>query len=440
MNPLQRARLYLTRKKTKTVLLCISLTVISLLLMLCIALGDAIDTSVQRLYESMGGYFKVETNTENGFHDYVSDDMVNEIMKNNAIIEYNGITITKLAVNDAQLYPGKFTMEGKSMTNIARISGNTDSSLNENFVLGTLELAEGRHITADDSGKAVVSEDFAERNDLSLSDKFAIQYPDEELDNETASEINLHTVEIVGIYNIVENQIRDDSNTAESDILENYIFVDTAVIRDIIQQATNRQIASYSDGVMFFVNDPKQMNRVINSLADISGYDWNGYTVTKVNSTYESMEGSLTRLSGIVTLLVYIILVISAAILSLMLLLWMKERKYEIGVMLSLGFSKANIIAQHICENVMVTVIAFILGGIICVSASKPVSNSINSTVLSQADSIEEEQAEAYVEINIDAIEIGKIFTLEVLVVALSTGIASVPVLRTNPKNIFSQL
>ena len=54
------------------------------------------------------------------------------------------------------------------------IYGNTDSSLYDKFRSGSFEFIEGRHITADDKQKTLISDELAKQNDLKIGDTIHI--------------------------------------------------------------------------------------------------------------------------------------------------------------------------------------------------------------------------------------------------------------------------
>ena len=49
-------------------------------------------------------------------------------------------------------------------------------------------------------------------------------------------------------------------------------------------------------------------------------------------------------------------------ILSLMLLLWMNDRRQEMGVLVSLGFGKPSLIAQYLTEMILIGLPSLVLG------------------------------------------------------------------------------
>ncbi len=78
---------------------------------------------------------------------------------------------------------------------------------------------------------------------------------------------------------------------------------------------------------------------------------------------------------------IFLVVVIAAGaiILALILILTLRSRFYEFGVFLSLGESKAAIIAQQLVEVGLIAVLAFMLS----LRTGKMVANSISSMLTS---------------------------------------------------------
>ena len=444
----ERAKLYLLRKKGRAAILLAILLVITTLVFVCTSVGNAANRAIVALRETMGGYFKIETNDDKGYNTPVDDDFVQKILDNGGVKAYNGIDITYMFAENLELEPGRFSLEGDEKARLVRVLGNTDSSLNEYFVLHSFSLKEGRHITAQDTGKAIISESLAKRNHLSPGDSFTVVFDHGDSADEkgTAS----YALEIVGIFQIDVPQ-SGGVNAAECDIADNFIFTDTEFVRTVIGEALNKEVRAYSNGAAFFAEDPKELQAVIESVKAIPGYDWNGYSIMQNNKMYQESSVPLERLSGFLTLMVSIIVIISAALLSLILVLWMRERIHEIGIYISMGMSKGKIAGQLVLENLSVACIAFFLAVIIAACTmsvvEKTVEKSLEATMedenFNSATAVSTEARQnnpVSLEVHIGALEVVEVFGIGFLIVLLSTGISSGIVLRMNPKEIFSTM
>lgn len=444
MSVWRRVSLYLTRNKKKTIILLAILTVITTLVLTCISVGNAAASSIQELREQMGGYFKIETDFTEGKDGRIDDVLVQKVLDAGGIKAWNGMDIQYFMTENLMLEPGRFTGEGDVKANLARFLGNTDSSLNEYFILKYYSLAEGRHIAPDDNGKAVISDVLAERNHLSVGDTFSVRYNEENLMDEQKELVTSHELEVVGIYQIDSPQGYKSADTAECDLEENFIFTDTAFTREVYGEVVGTKIDLYMGGVSFFVENPKELDGILDRLLESDDYDWDEYAVEKNNKTYEDSAAPLERLSGLVTMMVAVIAGVSAVMLSLILFLWMRERMHEIGIYLSIGIRKMEIFRQQILENLVVAVAAFLLAWVFSSAASGLTGQIIASSFAESSEpevSAEQETEEGSgLEIRVGAVELAEIGGLGILLILLSTGVSSVTLFRMQPKDILSKM
>ena len=204
----KHALLFLLRKKSKSVILLVILTVIATLVLICISIGSASDIAAQNLRETMGGYFKIEANLERETIQPVDDALVQKVMDSGGIKAYNGLSISYMLTDGLELVPGRFTAEGDYKAHLACFLSNTDTSLNEYFVLRSLSLKEGRHITPGDKNKALISDVLAQRNGLTIGDKFSSAIDSTDFPDEQKNAVKSITYEIVGIYQMTVPRIR----------------------------------------------------------------------------------------------------------------------------------------------------------------------------------------------------------------------------------------
>lgn len=80
--------------------------------------------------------------------------------------------------------------------------------------------------------------------------------------------------------------------------------------------------------------------------------------------------------------------VFAAIVLSLVLILWLNDRKKETGVLLSIGTKKLSIVAQYLVELVITGVFAFAFACLL----SSVVAQGIGSSVLSSVNESAKQQ------------------------------------------------
>ena len=140
-------------------------------------------------------------------------------------------------------------------------------------------------------------------------------------------------------------------------------------------------------------------------LADVEAYEAfedevralglsDSYSVSSSDLT--AVENSLTPLKTLGTMagwFLLVILIIGAVILIVLNIFNVRERKYEIGVLTAMGMKKWKVAAQFICEILIVTMLAVIIGAGIGAVCSVPVTNALLENQIesqsSQKDKIE---------------------------------------------------
>jgi ABC-type antimicrobial peptide transport system permease subunit len=445
--------LFLIRKKSRTVTMLLILTIIASLVLTCLAIGRAADIAAAGLRASLGGYFKIMPDYEGGSVGFTDDKLVRDVIRGGGIRAFNGMDIQYLMTDGLQLTPGRFASLGDPKARMARFLANTDSSLHEYFYLRSFRLAEGRQITPDDRFAAVISDVLAADNGLSVGDTFTASYLPETLQEDAGNIRTQFDYTVVGIYEISSGEA-PSSGRAECDIQENFIFTDTASCRAMRENLTGTNTTRYANGVVFFVEDPRALDMIVGHLQDIQGYDWDGFRIVENNKAYNDAALPLERLSALITTFLVVILLMSVVMLTLILIMWMKDRKHETGILLSAGIRKASVVAQHVAENLLIAAFAFLLAWGVSSLAADRVGGALLGGIIEEAETAEDERAGP--EFYYDPVELQEVRTAELLsvrsgvtefllivgigflIVIVSTGLSSIMVIRMKPKEILS--
>ena len=96
--------------------------------------------------------------------------------------------------------------------------------------------------------------------------------------------------------------------------------------------------------------------------------------------SYESSLTPLETLSKIAGYFLIVILAIGGIIIVVLNILSARERKYEIGVLTAVGMKKKKVAFQFICEILIVTLMAAIIGGAAGAVSSVPITNALLET------------------------------------------------------------
>lgn len=452
MSAYKRAFLYMKRKKGKTILLTITFLIIMTLVLIGMAVNRSSEKAAAVLRGKIGGYFKISVDYEKAdMKQMIDQTLVDRVKQIEEIKSVNCMNVYYLTTPELNLLPGRYTAEGNSRAKMTSVIGNTDSALHEYFLLDMLALEEGRHIDSTDEGSVLISRALADMNELQVGDTFFIKIT-EDTGVEKAVVGMEFPLKIKGIFS-EKNTLTGDSLIAECDIKSNYLFIDENTSMAINQALYGMGNISYGFGTTFFVKDPKNLEKVVERVQKIEDIDWNSLKVTVNNSAYQRSAEPLERLSRMTSLMMRLILAISVAIVSLMLLLWERDRIHEIGVLMSFGIAKRNILQQHFLECLGTYIVAFVLAIIIAISMSAQMGNIFFDNAVVEAEEQMSADSMVYDPMRLEAGEEELTFSAElqptavvysgvagVLVVGAAVGISFLEIARRKPKEVLTMM
>lgn len=234
--------------------------------------------------------------------------------------------------------------------------GCTDSSLHPRFLSASFQLTEGRHIAPDDVHKVVLSQDVAEQNGLTVGDTVTGSVVEGVRDWQENAYGTEASFEIVGIYAATRSEPVSPA-TQESELQENMLFTDISTAKELFQVKFPERTAedyTYRSGLMLFLEDPARMKETVSLLKQQPWANWDGLVISENSAAYQQAAGPIQKAASISLFLLVVILVISVVLLSLTLLMWLRERVTEIGILISLGLSARDICGQILLGNYMV--------------------------------------------------------------------------------------
>lgn len=461
MNTLKRAFLYTMRKKTKTLILFLVLVTISTFILTGLSIYKAADDSALSLRQSVGGSIRLELDENNRKNwqyqqaaggilvDYVgapiTDEDIQKIMSIDGIKAYNGLGDGSVFAKDFSFISG-FSFGAGS--DYSRLPSVTDSEYFNFFTRKAFQLVEGRHIKEGDDHVVLISTAIAEKNALKLGDTITVQccydsgiYPDV-------------TLTIIGIY---AYEADNEFNTTSTD-KRNRLIIDHKAMQEIMQ----RDVIQYDNGVDFYVDDPREMEKIASQIKALD-LDWDSFTLTMDNSAYEAVASPLTAMQNLIIWLIVGCVAVSVGILVLILSMWIKQRRHETGILLSVGISKSRILLQYTVEVLMIAVVAFGLSFFTSAFISQGVSDLIFHQV-SESQPLPEielpDDGTEYLDItgqyipydtsNVETLESVQvtvspdyllyIYIFGTLLIAFSVSAASISVIQMKPKKILSQM
>lgn len=450
----KRAFLYMKGKKGKTILLIITFLIIMTLVLMGMAVNRSSKKAAAVLRERIGGYFKISVDYEKAdVRQAVDQTLVEQVKQVDGIKTVNCMNVYFLTTPELDLLPGRYTAEGDSKAKMTSVIGNTASALHEYFLLDMLALEEGSHISLTDEGSVLISRTLADMNELRVGDTFSIKIT-EDTGVESAAVGMEFPLKIKGIFS-EKNTLTGDGLIAECDLPSNYLFVDEKTSEMIYQALYGDGNISYGYGTTFFVKDPKNLEQIVENVQSIKEIEWNSLKLTVNNSAYQRSAEPLERLNSMTSLMVGMILAISVAIVALMLLLWERDRIHEIGVLMSFGIEKRNILLQHFLECLGTYIVAFVLAVAIAIPMSGQMGNKLyDNAVVEAEEQMNESMAESivYDSMRLDAEEemtfhaglqpdaVAYSGIAGILVVGAAVGISFLGIARRRPKEVLTMM
>ena len=459
---IKRAFFYTTRKRGKTLILLLTLFVISTFVLTGLSILAAADQSALSLRQSVGGSIKLELDKDNrqnwtyqqgvggtlvGYTGTpITDADIEKVMSIKGIRSYNGVGDGSVFAMDFSFISGFSFGPGSDYSRLPSVS---NSEYFNYFRRGAFKLVEGRHITPEDDHAVLISTALAERNGLKLGDTITVQccydaggYPNVSL-------------KIIGIY---KSTLDDGGFTTTSTDKRNRLIIDHKAMQEIMMH----DVIQYDNGVEFFVDDPRDIDKIAAQIQKLD-LDWSCFKLTVDNTAYEAVASSLTAMQNMVTGLIIGIVIVSIGILALILNMWIKQRTYETGILLSIGVSKVKIVAQYILETLMIAVIAFGLSYFSSGAIAQGTSNLLFSQVAETQPIPEIETpddgteylditgqyipydtsdmvAPDSIEVHVTAEHLLWVYLLGMAICTTAVVLASLPVVKMKPKNILSQM
>lgn len=409
MNFLKRVSLYTVRKAGKSIVLFSLLFLLTTLVTVGFSILDAAQIAAATLRETVGASFSIQGKIDKlSFEEdgtgyttsaaFLTEQDINMIMGEQKIKAYNAVQ-TSTARPD-----GLFTLSGRED---CTISANTETVWNSYFSMGTLELIDGIAINANHSMSAIISDTFAEENNLTIGSKLSLSTY-----SPNGYETNV-SLEIVALYASDPSMEFDDDT----------VFL----THDAYWKLTSSTPQTYSGKVSFIVTDPLELDNIIEQIKQLDGIDWDNYIFSKSNESYEAISYQLSTLERLTAILISVSAIICATILFLVLAMRIRNRVHEAGIMLAIGISKGNIIIQYMTEVGVLLVMAFMVSYFTSASITVGIAAYLQKLI-------------GNVDIAIAPYSLILQYFCETAVTGIAVIIASIPIIHLNPKDIISKI
>jgi putative ABC transport system permease protein len=240
------------------------------------------------------------------------------------------------------------------------------------FISGDYTIIDGEVSSDFNSNNIVISEELATINKLKVGDTITLVSPT----NESKS----FQAKITGIYKENTDSSSDMtqmySNSANKIITSiNFIKTITAGDTSLTATITPTFVLKDKDSIDKFSEEVKTKG--------LSEY----YTVTTNIEEIEKATESVDNVKVFATTFLLITLIIGAVVLMVINMINIRERKYEIGVLRTVGMKKSKLSMQFMFELLIVAVASLMIGAGIGSYASVPVANKLLENEIANSNS-----------------------------------------------------
>ena len=314
--------------------------------------------SVQDFYYTLTAYF----NGSENFSPVSDESEAEDSDSDNSNADFGGIPG----------FPGGGDMGAMFDSGDFSIIGYSSDSSMTDFINGNASVVEGAMF---DEGTTelicVISEELAMYNSLAVGDTIVVTNPS--LEDET------YTLTISGIYSSSENNDFSMSMFGASQDPANKIYMSASALQAVLDESENNasdtKITGTLSATYSFANaeDYYSFEEEVRALGLSDSYSVSSTDIT----SFENSLAPLNTLSTMAGWFLLVILIIGGIILVVLNIFNVRERKYEVGVLTAMGMKKWKVATQFMCEILVVTMIAVVIGAGIGAVSSVPVTNAL---------------------------------------------------------------
>ena len=379
MNIFERALAYIRRKNTRAIIILLILTIITASIYACLAVQSASKEMASRVLATANASFQIRRIAEDG---EITTSEIEQICKDFKIKKVNYRTTVDAKLSTGEVVSGeqKIQIDGmdEKFKNLVKVYAVNNSNLENTFTSESFKLISGKPINSGENrtseakkpdtetkNQILVHEKLAEKNQWALGDKIML--------NSLSDEKKEQLFEISGIFS---GQVQESFNGLSSDLSENMVYVNFGsgqALAENIDKLMVKNAGVFSDKntieqATFFLEQPEKLEETIAEIKKMS-LDWQKLELAKNAKDFEGISSSIKTMQSLLNIMTLGIILAGTIALSLILILWLRERVYEIGVLLAIGKTKLQIVGQFILEllllNLPATVIAMFIGSVL---------------------------------------------------------------------------
>ena len=360
----------------------------------------------------------------------ISQEVLDEISQINGFVGYNQeydmlitpVNFRNVIANDAS---NVFAIPN---SDLIRLYANTNTMLNPTFS-NNMELIDGK-MPSNKNGGAIIDEVLALENKLSVGDTILIQNPHANQQIEIA---------VIGIYKTTtlpqETWMLPSGNAAYGQSPYSYVFCDIP---------TYERVLGYSlplSSAILYAEDMKSLDKVSTAITDL---ELTRNTYQCANLTKDKLESGTSAARAVnsaATILTSLSVCIAAAVLFMVVLLWVRACYKDISILISLGESRYAIVMQYFILTTIIASLALVLSLPLCYFIINHFSDSFISYMFAATGNLSGLETDKYIVFalgqNLQISDYIKSNFMLLIVVWVSTLFSSIEIFRCKPVKLF---
>ncbi|MDH6565483.1 putative ABC transport system permease protein [Streptomyces sp. SAI-117] len=290
------------------------------------------------------------------------------------------------------------------------------------FAYGSAKITSGRGIVPQDADRAVavIEKRLAAKNGLKIGDTVRVGSADGK---------RKVSVKVLGVF---QDPRPDPSQwTPSNELPGNTLYVPAPVVERLGGDAAGL------DEAVFRVGSPEQAEGLYAEAKRLLG---TGDFAFRVNDkAYRDQVRPVQRVGALAGLIVRVIALAGVLILGLIVMLQIRERRHELGVLLSMGEKKWKLVFQHIVEAAVVCLPAVAVAALTGHAAGPSLGGALldrpqRNTVAAGVPDAEV----APPTVRVDPADVGKVLGLGLGISLVSTVVPGIGILRLHPRSILA--
>lgn len=459
MNFISRSLLSIRKRFSRSIILLLAVLLICNVMAGAISIKKALEKTEELYRNAMPIVVSIEENYLDSTISTLSPDLVTELSRSEYVKDYRYYYDYYLRSKTLRLNENTGEQDITSIIDV-NIKGSCEPKI-DLIESGTLNLTQGRLFTDEEiknaSNVVIISKEVATYNGLNIGDTIELGMNFEKMGEEVSYLKEDYT--IIGIVSAKPKYERD-SNGELIELANNYldlIFMPNEALKNIhdkiILEQEKYNIEDYDPFhavARYYLTNKDDLENFKNE--NIKKLP-RGFTFADNSKNLTSLEAPIKNMEDIANIVEYASIVVAIIVIGLIMVLFIKERKKEMGIYLALGERKRNIALQILFETLIIAFIGITISIGTGNFLAKNISNNIIENQLSSASNTakkaygddtptiseiipEEQEIKIECDVSLDIKTIFYIYIIALSSMTLSTIIPISYTLKLNPRKI----